>query len=196
MMNEEEIKQIILENTQLKQILTIMESLQLQDCWLCAGTIRNFIWNYLFGINELDTTNDVDVVFFDPSISYEETLQIEKQLKRTYPEWNWELKNEVYMHIHNPETNPYKNSYDAIEKFPETCTSIAVRLNEKQLELMAPHGTEDLVRFIVQPTPYFKESAVRKQIYQERARQKNWKRKWANIQFIEIEELTNNEEKI
>ncbi|OJG69717.1 hypothetical protein RV11_GL002243 [Enterococcus phoeniculicola] len=188
-MNEEELKQLLIENAQLKKILTIIEALQLRDCWLCAGTIRNFIWNYLSGMNELDTTNDVDVVFFDPTVSYEETLQIEKWLKKTYPNWNWELKNEVYMHIHNPETLPYKDSYDAIEKFPETCTSIAARLNGNQLELMAPHGIEDMVHFIVQPTPHFKESVVRGKIYQKRVRQKNWKKTWEKIQIIEIDNL-------
>ena len=186
-MKEEDIKQLILSNAQLKKIVTIVAELQLKDCWLCAGTIRNFIWNYLSGINELDTTNDVDVIFFDPQISYGETLQIEKKLKQTYPEWNWELKNEVYMHSHNPETVPYKSSFDAIEKFPETCTSIAVRLEQENLEVMAPHGVYDLVHFIVQPTPHFTESIARKNIYQQRVKQKNWKEKWPKIIFVETD---------
>ena len=40
----------------------------------------------------------MDLVFYDPTISYEETLQIEQGLKKTYPQYAWEVKNQVYMH--------------------------------------------------------------------------------------------------
>lgn len=74
------------------KILAIIRSLQLNDCWLCAGTLRNFIWNKLSGINET-LTSDIDIVFFDKNISYEETMVLEQQLKYNYPQYDWELKN-------------------------------------------------------------------------------------------------------
>lgn len=86
-------------------ILEIIAELNLADCWLCAGTIRNFVWNqYSF-----DRDTDVDVVFFDEQISYEETLVLESHLRKNYPEYRWEVKNQVYMHIHSPNTPPLTN---------------------------------------------------------------------------------------
>ncbi len=35
-----------------------------------------------------------------------------------YPEYKWELKNQVFMHVHSPNSLPYQSSKDAIEKFP------------------------------------------------------------------------------
>lgn len=43
---------MILCNSDIMKILAIIKSLPLNDCWLCAGTLRNFIWNKLSGINE------------------------------------------------------------------------------------------------------------------------------------------------
>lgn len=49
-------------------ILKIIHSMNLKDSWLCAGTIRNFIWNYLSRVNTIDMTSDVDVIFHEASI--------------------------------------------------------------------------------------------------------------------------------
>lgn len=78
---------MILCNSDIMKILAIIKSLPLNDCWLCAGTLRNFIWNKLSGINET-LTSDIDVVFFDKNISYEETVVLEQQLKDNYPQYD------------------------------------------------------------------------------------------------------------
>ena len=39
-----------------------------------------------------DASTDLDLVFYDPTISYEETLQIEQGLKKTYPQYAWEVQ--------------------------------------------------------------------------------------------------------
>ena len=84
----------------------------------------------------------MDLVFYDPTISYEETLQIEQELKKTYPQYAWEVKNQVYMHQHSPGTAPYRSACDAVSKYPEQCTALAVRLRKDgQLELFLPYGT-------------------------------------------------------
>ncbi len=54
-----------------------------------------------------DATTDMDLVFMTPAISYEETQQIEQELKRTYPPVRLGSQNQVYMHQHSPGTAPY-----------------------------------------------------------------------------------------
>lgn len=167
----------------LMTILTMIRSLQLKDSWLAAGSVRNFIWNYLSNQPGFDKETDVDVIFFDPAISYEETLKIETKLKENYPNYNWELKNQVYMYIHN-NTEPYRDSRDAMSKYPERCTAIGLRLlDNDQLELFAPYGLDDILEFRIASTPHFLEDADRGQLYNMRIQKKDWQKKWNNLQI-------------
>ncbi|HFI0405376.1 TPA: nucleotidyltransferase family protein [Streptococcus suis] len=174
----EELEKYLLEDPDLVRILGIMKDLGLTDSWLCAGTIRNFIWNrYCF-----DKYTDVDIVFFDESITYEETLELETKLCQMHPNYQWELKNQTLMHIHSPDTSPYQSSQDAIEKFPERCTAIGVRQTEKgAIELFAPYGLDDIYNYIVRPTPHFLANSKRMDIYKKRMKKKNWKKQWPAI---------------
>lgn len=86
-----ELEKYLRANSDIIRILEIVRELDLKDSWLCAGTIRNFIWNQY----HFDKTTDVDIVFFDEGISYEKTLEIENHLHYMYPEYKWELKNQV-----------------------------------------------------------------------------------------------------
>ncbi|MFC6348198.1 nucleotidyltransferase family protein [Vagococcus carniphilus] len=179
-----DIEKLISSNKDLMRILTIIDSLDLADCWLCAGAIRNFLWD-LFSNQEVKLITDIDVVFYDPLISYEETCLMEQKLIETYPDYDWELKNQVYMHYHNPNAKEYLGSRDAISKFPEQCTAIGARLNaSKKVELFIPYGTHDLTHFIVQPTPFFLEDTERMKLYVERVTTKGWHKKWPCLEII------------
>lgn len=72
--NKQEILEAFRENPDMMAILTIIRDLGLKDSWLAAGSVRNFIWNLLSDKSPFDFETDVDVIFFDPDISYEETL--------------------------------------------------------------------------------------------------------------------------
>lgn len=190
-MTENDLKKMLLTNRKMREVLEIVASLPLQDAWVCAGTIRNFIWNLLSHKEAFDEETDVDVVFYDSAISYEETILIEEKLKYSYPHYRWELKNQVYMHQHSPNTTPYKHSRDAISKYPERCTAIAARLlPDSQLDLFCPYGLEDILTFKVCPTPHFAANQDRMKVYRERVCKKNWKRKWPALIITGIEELS------
>lgn len=185
-MGNAELLGLLEKDQKMMEILTIINDLNLADTWLCAGTIRNYLWNILSGKEGFDESTDVDVVFFDPAISYEETVSIEAKLKKAHPQYQWELKNQVYMHIHNPKTPPYQNSRNAIASFPEQCTAIGLRLEPSthQLELFAPYGIQDIVAFIVRPTPYFLADSERMEMYHQRMEKKNWQEKWPELRIL------------
>lgn len=186
-MSESELIQLFLEHNDIMRILKIVEELKLSDCWLCAGVLRQTVWNSLSGQKTaLDDVIDIDIVFYDKSLSYEETQMIETTLRTSYPNYNWELKNQVYMHFHNPDTAPYCHTRDAITKFPETCTALALRLDNQVIELFVPHGIEDLINFRVAATPHFKATDARRKAYNQRVLAKNWLSKWPNL-LIELE---------
>ena len=83
-MNETSLKELFSKNSDIMEILAIINQLNLNDCWLCAETLRNYVWNYL-SKQKTSLISDVDIIFYDPDISYKETLEIEKNLKNKYP---------------------------------------------------------------------------------------------------------------
>ena len=181
MKEQKDLEAVILANEQMMQVLGIIADLGLADSWLCAGTIRNFIWNK--GVFDAET--DIDLIFFDKTVSYEETLEIERQLRQVFPEFQWEVKNQVYMHHHNPNTQPYSSSKDAMSKYPERCTAIGVRLLvDGRLDIFCPYGLEDIFQYQVRPTPHFQTDPARKALYRERMAKKNWLSKWPNLTII------------
>lgn len=189
MMTDQEILERLSQDQDIRAILEMIRSLELKDSWLAAGSVRNFIWNILAGKPGFDAETDVDVIFFDQTVSYEETLQLEMELRKAFPAYSWELKNQVYMHIHSPNTQPYTSSKDAMSKYPECCTAIGLRLLEDdQLELFAPYGLADIRAFQVRPTPHFLADAERKKLYMERIRKKNWQTKWPQLSFETLSE--------
>ena len=92
MKNKQEILDSVRENPDMIAILTIIRDLELKDSWLAAGSVRNFIWNLLSEKPAFDRETDVDVIFFDPDVSYEEALAIENKLREDFPQYQWELK--------------------------------------------------------------------------------------------------------
>lgn len=175
---KEELGKYLSQDPDINRILEIVKDLDLADSWICAGTIRNFIWNHY----RFDKNTDVDLIFYDEQVSYQATNELEVNLRQRYPEYQWEVKNQVFMHIHSPDTSPYQSSKDAIEKFPERCTAIGVRQTEKgDIELFTPYGLTDIYNYLVRPTPHFIGNSKRMDLYEKRIKKKNWKEQWPVI---------------
>jgi hypothetical protein len=162
-------------------ILKQVEASLIEDCWVGAGLIRNAVWNHLHGRPvELFSDSDVDVVYCDPSdTTPERDVNIEKQLFGENADIPWSVHNQARMHDRNGDA-PYRNTEDAIRFWPETATAIAARFRDSAVEVLAPHGVEDLVNVIVRPTPAF---VQRQSIYGVRISSKDWARRWPGLQF-------------
>jgi uncharacterized protein len=163
-------------------ILKQVEALSIEDCWVGAGLIRNAVWDQLHGRSvERLLDSDVDVVYWDPSdTDPERDIAIEKRLFEQCADIPWSVHNQARMHERNGDA-PYRNTEDAIRCWPETATAIAARLSGTRVEVLAPHGVEDLVNLIVRPTPAF---AQKPSIYSARIASKDWARRWPGLQFI------------
>lgn len=186
-MTEDELKSLLLSDTDMLTVLTACRDLNLPDCWLAAGAVRNAIWNHLSDRPLFDRETDMDVVFFDLAVSEERTLDLQRQLQKSYPTYHWEVKNQAAMYQRSPNSLPYTSACDAISRYPETCTAIAVRLIDAgELELFAPYGLEDMLAFTVKPTPHFLADSERMILYRQRLSKKNWASKWPKLQVVEI----------
>lgn len=180
-----ELKTLLLSDPDLSRVLTICRDLGLPDCWLAAGAVRNTIWNHLNGRPLFDSETDLDVIFYDPTVTAEQVARLETDLRQAHPAYAWELKNQVDMHHHSPHTLPYSSSCDAVSKYPETCTAIAVRLTaEGELDIFAPYGLADILAFRVRPTPHFLADPDRLSLYCQRLSKKKWTNKWPNLYLL------------
>ncbi|WP_281990707.1 nucleotidyltransferase family protein [Aquimarina aggregata] len=176
---ETEFIKIIENDIWMMDILSVVRDLQLKDCWIGAGFVRNKIWDEKHKINRTKL-NDIDVIYFDTSNSTKAfDIKIENKLKSAYSNLNWSVKNQSRMHLRNRH-KPYANCNEAISFWPETATAIAVRLNFKnQIEYIAPYGLEDLFSLLVRPTPKFDLT-----MYTSRIEKKRWKEKWTKLKIV------------
>lgn len=182
MMSENDVINLIKQDRWMMDILFAVKQLDLPDWWVCAGFVRSKIWDVLHKRISRTPISDIDVIYFDRE-HMDETIEKEYELhlNRLAPNLPWSVKNQARMHQRN-HVQPYHSSVDAISKFPETATSIGVRLDEGgELRIAAPHGMNDLVKLKVNPTPFFKESNERMEIYRTRIKQKNWQRTWNQL---------------
>jgi hypothetical protein len=160
-------------------ILRAAAGLGLPDWWIGAGFVRNRVWD---AISDLPARpeRDVDVAYFCPEKPdpHEDTLA-EARALAIMPAVPWEIRNQARMHLRNG-TEPYRSSLDAIVRWPETATCVAVTLRGDAVHLVACHGMDDLVGMVVRPSPAFADPAGRAKI-QRRMADKGWLDRWPGL---------------
>lgn len=178
-MNRQDVLDVISADQWMMGVLRVVRDLGLPDCWVGAGFVRGKVWDYLHGYQTRTPLSDVDVIYYDidyPEESFER--EMEARLREKKPEVNWSVKNQARMHLVNGE-RPYANTSEAVGKWPERCTAVAIRLNKlDQVELLAPWGIDDLVDMVVRPTPAF---ANKMNEFHARQGKKQWKVKWPKV---------------
>lgn len=164
----------------LMRLLRAIDTLAIDDCWLGAGVIRNAVWDYLHDYPiQLAAASDVDVVYFDHSKVYSE-IDLERRLAENWASIPWSARNQARMHERNGDP-PYRDTEDAVRCWPETATAVAASLRDGEVQIIAPHGVDDLVRLIVRPTPVFK---MKQSVYERRLDSKEWNRRWPRLTFL------------
>ena len=146
-----DVKKLIKQNSELMGLLKIIHSFQLNDCWLCAGTLRNYIWDYLSTGNTSSNINfsDIDVIFFDNNISYEQTVEIENQIKQPDKQEDQDkvydfygIKDNQKFYLDDSKIVIYFDLYEiapyaaGIPEFPIITENIKNQLKEEYIELL------------------------------------------------------------
>ena len=165
-------------------LLGVVRALDLPDCWIGAGFVRNAIWDNLHQRPASPLTGDVDVIWFDPErADPAEDQAYEAALSRAEPTISWSVKNQSRMHVRNGDA-PYSSATDAMCYWPETATAIAARRQGLNgCEIAAPFGIDDLVSLLLRPTPHF--FGVKRNIYKDRVRTKGWTVTWPLLKEAE-----------
>jgi len=175
------LKTLILRSASTMQILQVLRQTG-SDFYLGGGLIRNLVWDYLHGFKNPTPVDDIDVIYFNSlSSTKEHDQQIENSLRGHIQNLTWSVKNQARMHTSNCDSQ-YQGVEDAVSKWPETATAIAVRLTQSgELEVVAPHGLSDLFRLIVRPTPHF---LTRPDRVAQRIADKHWQTTWPMLETL------------
>lgn len=186
-MQETDIPKLIEDDNGMMEVLRAASSLNLSDWWIGAGFVRNKVWDVLQDGNQTPP-GDIDVVYFDPiDLSEDRERVYQNRLEEIYPTGRWSVKNQARMHLRNNDA-PYASSLDAIERWPETATAVAVTLNENdRVIFQAPCGVDDLLNMILRPTPTFEKKMDQ---FRGRLEKKNWVAKWPKLRVMTPDPLT------
>ncbi|GEM_PF-310894 len=179
--NEVDICRLIEKDEWMMAALKEVQKLDLPDWWIGAGFVRNKVWDTLHNFNKRTPLGDIDVIYFDPANRSENSeTQYQKELSMNMPGENWSVTNQVRMSTFNND-EPYVSSIDALSKWPETATCIAVKLDGSgKVIITAPHGVTDLLGLIVRPSPTFNN---RPEKFEARLKKKNWGDTWPKLRF-------------
>jgi hypothetical protein len=181
--NEEDISQLLREDTWRMDVLRAAESLGLPDWWIGAGFLRNAVWDAIEG-RRSPPSRDVDLVYFDShDVRPETDWAYDEKMQADYPFAEWEVRNQARMH-HKNGFDPYTSTADGIAHWVETATCVAVKLKDDRLKYLFCHGTDDLFGLIARPVDHFKTAELLPEFY-NRIEEKQWRKKWPSLK-VEI----------
>ena len=169
------IAKLLLADAKRMAILRAVANLNLPDCYVAAGFLRNLVWDNL---HESTGTplNDVDVIFFENALTISEEQQ-KQQLATQMPEYDFDVKNQARMHLKH-DHQPYKNSRDAMSYWVELETAVGVRLNKQgDFDYAAPFELALLFDGNITPNP-----ARPTHLFTERMSKKNWLQLWPQLE--------------
>jgi hypothetical protein len=160
--------------------LWLVQSLELTDCWIGAGFVRNAAWDYLHGRRPGPLSGDVDVLWFDTGRAEpSEDRRLQAALRSLNPNLDWSVKNQARMHARNGDP-PYVSTVEAMRRWPETATAVAARrTGPNHCEIIAPFGLDDLFDLVLRPTPTF--IGAKHQAYRDRIESKGWLKTWPRL---------------
>ena len=184
----QQLSAFLLAHLRFRPILETVRSLDLPDWLVGAGVIRSLVWDHLHGYATPTQLADVDMVFFDPTdMRPEYDAEVQAQLRAMLPDVPWEATNQAAVHLWYEQTfgfavPPLTSSADGVATWPETATSIAVRLHpDDTLEIVTPCGLHDLFGLILRRNP----RRVTRAIFHQRVQSKQIVTKWPRVQILD-----------
>ncbi len=155
------------------EILKTVSNLNLPDCYVAAGFVRNMVWDHLHNYSAT-RLNDIDVVYYSNQ-GIDESACI-KRLMDKHPKYEWQVKNQANMHLKNGD-RPYQNTSHAMEYWPEIETAIGVMIDRRgQIKVSAPFGVESLFAGFITHNKYREI-----EVFETRIESKRWLDTWPKL---------------
>ncbi|QTF07689.1 nucleotidyltransferase family protein [Brenneria izadpanahii] len=174
---EAQIRLWLMQDEMRLKVIKIVSSLNIPDCWVAAGFIRNLVWDRLHNYAHPTALNDIDVIYYNSeNIDESEDLLYESQLKlSTSKTLDFSVKNQARMH-YKLKRKQYKNIHEAMSYWPEIETAVGVRWIDGRIQFIAPFGLECLFNKTV---TYNARSSF--QAFTQRINSKRWLEMWPEL---------------
>lgn len=179
--SEADVEKLVRSDPWMMKVLAAAEELNLPDWWIGAGFLRNKIWDAMEEVSNYDRT-DVDLVYLDPiDLTPESENAYDKVLGRLFPDAKWETCNQARMHPYHNDA-PYNSTAEAVARWVETATCVAVRKRGGRLEFLWCHGMEDVINMVARPIRHdeTKEPELL-EFFRKRVAEKHWKERWPHL---------------
>ncbi|WP_394778283.1 nucleotidyltransferase family protein, partial [Undibacterium sp.] len=168
--------------------LAAVRELRLPPWCIGAGAVRNMVWDSLHGFFAPSTLPDIDVAYFDAAdLSPARDSAIQAQLATNMPGTPWEVTNQAAVHIwferyFGHAVAPLESLEQGIASWPEYATCVGLALDDDDtLQVIAPHGLEDLFSMTVRHNP----ARASVENYRQRLQQKRYRERWPLVTIIE-----------
>ena len=179
------LENIVMLNSNLKEILIKSKELNITDYYIGAGCIAQTVWNFLYD-NPIDYgISDIDFVYFDLNLEESAENLMAQRVNTLFSDIKIpiDVKNEARVHLwyenhFGYKIEPYNSLEESINTWPTTATSIGVRIEEDRLRVYAPFGLNDLFGGIV----WANKVQITEEIYNNKVNK--WHNKWPNLTII------------
>src|SRR5262245_48306103 len=155
-MSEQQLRKIVQDTVWLWRALNAVRNVD-PPCWcIGAGAVRNAVWDALHDRSVPSFLADIDVAYFDRmELSPVRDEQYRLALLKQEPNFTWEVTNQAGVHrwfetVFGQAVEPLQSIEDAVASWPETATSVGIRLDcDDELQITAPLGLDDLFGMVV-----------------------------------------------
>lgn len=152
---------IIRDEPTLMGVLRTIRDLGIPDAWLVSGAIYNCVWNSLTGRPALYGVNDIDIIYFDPDLSWEAEDRVIKAVEAALGGLPVPVqpRNQARVHLWFEDKfgvpfAPLSHARESLLRYASRTHAVAARLDaDEALTLDAPFGLDDMFAFRVTPNP-------------------------------------------
>ncbi len=186
MRREQELIDIIRQDTQLMHVLEIARSANLPNWYIGAGIVRNSVWDYLHGTPGKTPIRDIDLVYFSSEEIQEQ--EVRQFLENSIPNVEWDFKNSAIVHKWYKEKKgidrkPLNSSEEDIDNWPEICSCIGIRLqNDNQLLIYAPYDIDDLLDMVFRRN--IEGDRITEKVFEWRVENKHIAERWPKAKIV------------
>jgi len=153
---------------------------KLPNAWLGAGTIFQNVWNVIHGYDLNSYIKDIDILYWDDKdLSWDSENNYIKSLTAACPNIKIpiDVKNVARIHLWYEERfgipkTEYFSVQESIATWPVIGACLAMRINNAEIEFIAPHGFQDMFSLRVRPNKVL----IDQSIYESKA--VKWKKQW------------------
>ena len=179
------LRNTLIRNEVLVDVLDRARELRLPDWYLTAGCVVQTVWNVLTGRAPGHAIDDYDLFYHDPAdLGWDAEDRVIRAARGLWPDVDVQVRNEARVHLwyeakFGTPCAPFATTEDAIAAFPAVSSCVGVRLEpDGRWHVHAPHGLADLFGLVVRPNPVLAPRAV----YEAKAAR--WRREWPELTVL------------